>query len=203
MSKQTFGKRTKKALKYSLIDMPKSVFGWNQFQKNNKLIGAMFQSITSITCPQCRKGGIRHDHELEMEIRGNETLYPYSCTHCDFAILAPKGKRNLKETIDRIRITIDKERIAKIDNTTAGTIARSHQKYSRIFHALSIACIMTMLYCVATNKSNLIAANWFFIGFMFWFQGIAKSYRYWQVTTNTFFIKGSFLRWFKDGKWYI
>lgn len=81
---------------------------------------------------------------------------------------------------------------------------RAWQISSRFFYLFSFL----LLLIVALIMSTTLGGAWTLLdgaalAALLFSKGLRHSYRYWQMKTGTFFVKGAFKRWWQQGVWLV
>lgn len=81
---------------------------------------------------------------------------------------------------------------------------RAWQISSRFFYLFSFLLLLV----VALIMSTTLGGAWTLLdgaalAALLFSKGLRHSYRYWQMKTGTFFVKGAFKRWWQQGVWLV
>lgn len=195
--------------RFIFIKAPLATFGITGIRAWNHLIRDLYLSSFGerLVCPSCNQGLVRpvlaEDSQI---IEGGEgkakVLYPWNCDHCEFHILAPNDRKEVKSILDRCRATHILETVSTLEQQEIERLAAGHKFQSRFFFAVSCLVLSGFAYMLATS-TIMVAMNWLAIAFVLWVYGMKKSYRYWQVMTRTLYQSGSFWFWFKNSRWLV
>lgn len=195
----------KKAAKFVFVSMPLSLFGINQLKMGNQQIADLWRSLTNPTCPVCDAGVLLRS-EGDANTVDHETghqLYPWACSHCGWGFLQVKSKKKVSEDCARYRGELIKAKLTNLEIVEREKYARAHRLHSRAFFITATLAVLGFLYMIASGAALILAFNWLCFALVAWIFGLKRSYRCWQLTTGTLFVKNSFWQWLKNEKWII
>lgn len=202
---------SKKASRMAFFTLPSAMLGIRELANNNRLIRDLWRSIKSVRCPECSQGPLRKILELQ-EVKTEEAaedketrqLYNWACDKCGFSFLEEDNYKKVLEQAGRHRAkrfaeAVDGEQLAERDK------AMTHfRRMSRIWFTMSLAALSGFAYSVIlANSGVFISLNLLVLFILFFQHGLINSYRHWQFATGTFFVQGSFVRWFRKGDWFL
>lgn len=200
----------KKAAKFAFVTMPASALGWNRLVMGNRLIADLWRTVWNPACPKCDKGVLSpHATEENLTVATSEEdggrlkLYPWTCSHCEFAFLEEADITKARAVTARFRAERVKEFLAAAPSEEREAYARHHRLHSRAYFAAMALGSLGFFYMVASGASWLVSLNWLCATVAFWTMAMKKSYRSWQVQTGTVFVDGAFWLWLKHEKWVI
>lgn len=196
--------RTKTAAKFVFVSMPLSIFGINQIRLGNQWIRELWTNLRYPTCPACDNGLITPSEQENVDREnGKAMLYAWQCNHCHWGFLETNDRKKVSAVCLRARGEVAKARVADMMSDERYAIARGHQLFSRTCFIVSALILCGAIYFIASGANLIVALNWMSMSFVLFVFGLKRSYRYWQITTNTLFEEGSFKRWFKFSKWIV
>lgn len=198
-------KRTRNALKWTLISVPLGVLGYKQIKQGNKVMGNLIHQLANPTCPECNRGVMVLDEDADGILQENgEPLYPWHCNACEYFLFAPVDNKQTKNMVGQVRAENTLKTIGSIDDEELELYAKTQRMTSRVFFLCSVLTMFGFFYMVAfSDASFLICLNYLAIAIALWTFGMVRSYRHWQLMNRKLFIKGTFLQWVKTEKWMI
>ncbi|MFC4423558.1 hypothetical protein [Cupriavidus pampae] len=122
------------------------------------------------------------------------------CDNCDY--YEARDVRRDDDSLSRLR-EIAEERLQDMGGEEIALQTRRFRRLSRIWYALALL--------VAAGALALVMLQLFGLTFVFLLlfsinlaaQGMAASYRYWQLSHRTLFVRGAFRQWLRNGEWII
>jgi hypothetical protein len=187
------------------VTIPFSVVGIFQLKTGNQIIKQLWQSLYYPKCPECLKGILfpeNHFDEQFLNKLKNDDPCQFHCSHCNFILNSTKKNINFDTYKLRVTKNINILNDPLIQKQKEFSI-KSHKYTSRIFYTTSFISIAYGMFQIAFGGSLLHIINIMAISLPFFIAGLVRSYRAWQIKSNTLYVKGSFLHWLKYEKWFI
>jgi len=195
--------KSKKAAKFVFVDMPLGVLGYSQLRLGNRVIRDLWSSVRSVVCPQCKQGVlVRSPVDQPTTANDRNTLHPWLCTQCDFAILQVADVRELRDSVRTMRNQEAVVLLGEMEFSARQKRMRQYAFQSRLFFAISFAAFGWFLFQVAAGASLVYSANIGSLGLACGAVALKASYRAWQLDTGTLFVEGSFLRFLRYERWF-
>lgn len=193
-------KNAKRAGRFVFVDLPLGVVGYSQLRLGNRVIGDLWRSLRSDTCPQCNHGVLlRRDDDQATS--ASDVKYPWACSSCDFVLLENADARAVRDTVRSIRQQQTLELLGQAEASSRRKRVRQYAVQSRVFFVLALAALGWFLYQVATGAGLLYSAHLASLAMAAGAVALKASYRAWQVETGTLFQEGAFLRFLRHERW--
>lgn len=190
-----------KAAKYAAVDMPASIFGIRTLRSGNAHIRDLVRSLTNPVCPSCDKGTLACSAEPTVMADG-ASLYHWLCPQCGDGIYGSRDPSLMRAVTQGLR----NERVAKLLPTMEAEqlrlISKNHLKSARFMLVLTGLCVLSFLWLIAANGSLMYAFNWMALSIFTFTMALKRAFRSWQVSTQQLFVKGAFVFWLKNEKWF-
>ncbi|MEA9392212.1 hypothetical protein SJI19_16935 [Acerihabitans sp. TG2] len=196
----------KNALRITLGVPLGGALGINQLANNNEVIKNLWKSIKNPKCPACESGVLftenSHDGLLVNRSEHKNVLVKYYCVKCGYRISSTPSEIN--EIVYQYRVENNLNFIQNQKNTKhIDHNIRSFKYTSRILYYAATAAFFYSIYIIASGGNLILAIDCVAISLPFFVSGMIRSYRCHQLQSNTLYVKGSFLRWLKYGKWFV
>lgn len=193
-------KNAKRAGRFVFVDLPLGVLGYSQLRLGNRVIGDLWRSLRSVTCPQCNHGVLLRQDDGQAT-SASDVKHPWTCSSCDFALLEGADWRSVRDTVRSIRQHQTLELLGQAETSSRQKRVRQYAMQSRIFFTLSFGTFGWFLYQLATGAGLIYSAHLASLAMAAGAVGLKASYRAWQVETGTLFQEGAFFRFLRNERW--
>lgn len=193
----------KRFLRLSIAVPLGGALGVRQLNNNNQFIKGMWQSLNNPKCPHCPNGVLFTSDSLPSDKKGaGDTLTIYGCNKCEYIVSSkPSELRGLihqQQTINNLKFIQHNQNSDEIQKRIKSLMVNS-----RIMYLGSLVPIIYFFYLIISGGSLILAINCFFLSLPLFASGMVRSYRCYQLKTNSLYITGGFMRWIKNERWFV
>ncbi|WP_298702093.1 hypothetical protein [uncultured Variovorax sp.] len=190
--------------------MPLGIFGWHLNKRLFALLRNLWAASTNPTCPECNAGVLLAQVDASLIVNQPvrtggepEPLYPWTCNHCDFTLLAASNHCQVGNAARQHRFGRARAVYGDLAMKERDSFAGRYRIASRIFFGASATMLISGLYMLASGVAMMIVLPWLSFGGMYWVFGMTRSYRAWQVATGHLFVEGAAFHWFSHEHWIV
>lgn len=153
-----------------------------------------WKRLASRPCPNCGDGRL---HAFSEPIEG-QLKHFRGCEQCDYfeAVKPEKDPDSLARLRDIAQRRIDE--MGGVDRQQA-----KFKRMSRVMYAMGAAAVLAAIAFLFLPAFGLFFLNLAFIGLFMLVQGMAASYRFWQLDQRQLYVSGAFKVWLRSGAWII
>ncbi len=171
------------------------IMGIDTIKAGGSMVSGMGRRVFSPRCPMCARGSLI---VLDVPVNG-ETERVRACDACEyFQPLGGPGARELSALKENFE-----EQYGNLSEERVNGLLKAQKVSFRIYLGVALLAMAYALYCVLFGKSVSILLPASGFGLMFLAMAMKASYRHWQLRTRTFFVPGSFGRWWRTGEWLV
>jgi len=198
-----FWNGTKRVARFVGVSMPASMFGINQLRMGNEHVADLYRSLTNPVCPECNQGTLALQRTPGDDTGMADQEFPWICTRCKQVYIASADVREVRKLVAVERNTQAARRMTVLQLEERASIRRNHVMRSRWLFGCCFCLAAGFLYMLASGATILLSLNWLALALSMFVYAMKASYRAWQVTTATIFVRGSFRHWLSHERWFV